>query len=127
MLVAAAIVVAAALFVVLRDGDSSGSGTTTSNRGTVKAIPAIKIEAGKPVGGPKTLTYTKGERVVFTVVPDSTTEEVHVHGYDIAKETDGTKPVKFSFDAELEGSYEIEAHEMSGAAVLIATLEVRSG
>ena len=124
---AAAIVVAAVLFVVLRDGGSSGSATTTNNIETERATQVIKIEAGKPAGGPKTLSYTKGERVVFTVVPDSTVEEVHVHGYDIAKETDGTKPVKFSFDADLEGSYEIEAHEMSGAGVLIATLEVRSG
>ena len=125
MLVAGAIVVAAALFLMLKDGGGTNSGATTSADEGQETAPAIQMRGGEPVGGPRTLRFVKGERVVFTVIPDGSIEEVHVHGYDISMMANGSKPLKFSFDADLEGSYEIEAHAVSGAATPVATLEVR--
>lgn len=127
LLVGVAIAVAVILFFVFRGGSDSGSSSTTTADQAASSAPVIKMKGGKPVGGPKTLRYSKGEQVKFTVIPDGSEEEIHVHGYDIAKEADGTKPLKFSFEANLEGSYEIEAHSMSGSHSLVATLEVRPG
>ncbi len=125
LLVGVAIAVAVILFFVFRGGSDSGSSSTTTADQAASSAPVIKMKGGKPVGGTKTLRYIKGDQVKFTVIPDGSEEEIHVHGYDIAKEADGTKPLKFSFEANLEGSYEIEAHSMSGSHSLVATLEVR--
>jgi hypothetical protein len=129
LLVAGAFAVAIILFFVLRgvSGSDSGSNTTTAAEKADANGLVIKLKGGEPVGGPKTLRYSKGEQVTFIVIPDGSEEEIHVHGYEIAKEADGTKPLKFSFAADLEGSYEIEAHSTSGSAALVATLEVSPG
>ncbi len=129
LLVAGAVAVAIILFFVLRGGSGSDSGsntTTAAEKADANGL-VIKLKGGEPVGGPKTLRYSKGEQVTFTVIPDGSEEEIHVHGYEIDKEADGTKPLKFSFAADLEGSYEIEAHSTSGSAALVATLEVSPG
>ncbi|MFM9042656.1 MAG: hypothetical protein ACKOPI_00620 [bacterium] len=135
LLVGGALTVVVALFFVLEGGSGSESGsvggdavTTTSSgpREEAKAAQSyIQMKGGEPVGGPQTIRVTSGERVEFTVVPDGSVEEIHVHGYDIAKQAEGSRPLKFSFPADLEGSYEIEAHTVSGAHSLVATLEVR--
>lgn len=129
LVVAGVVAVAIVLFFVLRGGSASDSGPNTTTAADETAVNGLVIElkGGRPVGGPKTLRYSKGEQVTFTVIPDGSEEEIHVHGYEIAKEADGTKPLKFSFAADLEGSYEIEAHSMSGSAALVATLEVSPG
>lgn len=131
LLVAGAIAVAVILFFVLRGGggsqSGSGSNSAASEDQAGATAPVIEMKGGNPIGGPKTLRYVKGDQVKFTVIPDGSEEEIHVHGYDIAKEADGTMPLKFSFEANLEGSYEIEAHSMSGSHSLVATLEVRPG
>ena len=125
MLVGGAIVVAAALFMVLRDGENSDTGNAPSASEKPGNTPVIEMEGGQPVGGPRILRFATGDVVAFTVIPDSSIEEVHVHGYDLSKMAKGSRPLRFSFDADLEGSYEIEAHAISGAATPIATLEVR--
>ena len=129
LLLGGALAIAVILFFVLRGGSGSDSGSSTTTAADEAAANglAIELKGGRPVGGPKTLRYSKGDQVTFIVIPDGSEEEIHVHGYDIAKEADGTKPLKFSFAAVLEGSYEIEAHSMSGSAALVATLEVSPG
>lgn len=135
LLVGGALAAFVALFFVLESGSGTesdsvgGDAVTTTSSGPREeadaAQPIIRMKAGEPVGGPKTIRVTSGERVEFTVVPDGSVEEIHVHGYDIAKQAEGSRPLKFSFPADLEGSYEIEAHTVSGAHSLVATLEVR--
>lgn len=128
VLVAAAIGVAVALFFVLRqEGESDVVNTTTTSPKEAKPPVVIEMVGGEPVGGPRTLEYPTGETVRFTVVPDGSIEEIHVHGYDIAEAAEGEKPLKFTFIADLEGSYEIEAHTISGSHSLVATLEVGAG
>ncbi len=124
-----------ALFFVLESGSGTesdsvgGNAVTTTSSGPREegeaAQPIIRMKGGAPSGGPETLRFVVGQRVRFTVVPDGSVEEIHVHGYDLSKQAVGAKPVEFSFLADLEGSYEIEAHTTDGANVLVATLEVR--
>ncbi len=48
-------------------------------------------------------------------------EEVHVHGYDIAKDVAAGGSVTFSFDADIDGKFEIE---LEHAGLQIASLTV---
>jgi hypothetical protein len=62
------------------------------------------------------LRYTEDETVRFRVTSDEP-EEVHVHGYDIAKDIPAGETVTVSFKADLTGIFEIEyehAHEQIG-------------
>lgn len=135
LLVGGALAAVVALFFVLESGSGTESGSvggdavTTTSSGPREeaetAQPIIRMKGGVPTGGPATLRVVAGERVGFTVVPDGSQEEIHVHGYDISRRAVGMKPIEFSFTADLEGSYEIEAHMTDGEHVLVGTLEVR--
>ena len=109
---------AVALLFVFKDdgGDSSDSTATTSDGddpsgATGKAsIPTIVVKDGKPVGGVKELDYTQGDQVRFKVVSD-VSDEVHLHGYDIAKDVSPGNPVTFDFPADIEGVFEAELED----------------
>jgi hypothetical protein len=73
----------------------------------VRADPQVTVRNGTPVGGVKELSFDSGERVRFVVTSD-VADEIHVHGYDIAKEVAAGGSVRFSFPAELEGVFEVE-------------------
>jgi hypothetical protein len=83
-------------------------------------IPRIVVRDGEPVGGVARLEYERGERVRFTVRSD-TAEEVHVHGYDIAKDVPANGSVRFGFAADFEGVFEVE---LEGTHVQIAELRI---
>jgi hypothetical protein len=98
------IVVAVALLIVLSSGGSDENGITDAGK-----VPTIVIdEEGKPVGGVAELVYRKGDRIHFRVeVPFE--EEVHLHGYDVAKEVPkGGGTVTYDLPAEIEGEFEVE-------------------
>jgi FtsP/CotA-like multicopper oxidase with cupredoxin domain len=62
------------------------------------------------------LRYKEGDTVRFRVTSDEP-EEVHIHGYDIAKDIPAGETVTVSFKADLTGIFEIEyehAHEQIG-------------
>jgi hypothetical protein len=130
---AAVIVAAVVLFVVLQndDGDSGDDSTTvTATGGTVATtttnanpVEVLTVNNGNPVGGVKTLTYDKGDQVRFEVRLNAPAEEVHVHGYEIARPAEQS-PVRFSFPAKLDGIFEIELHQLDGAHEQIAELRV---
>jgi len=84
----------------------------------------ILVRDAKPVGGAKTVKAEKGERVRIEVSSADTTDEVHLHGYDIAKDLKAGGRVRFSFTANAEGIFEME---LEGAHVQIAQIEVRPG
>ena len=109
--------VAVALFVVLSgsDDDEGGGGSTTATTTTAEpAFEVIEIASGGPVGGVRQLSYDQGDRIRIRVIPEPGVEEIHFHGYEIEKETDGAKPVVFDFPAEITGGFEIEAHSHDG-------------
>ncbi|HKF82633.1 MAG TPA: hypothetical protein VKB23_06710 [Solirubrobacterales bacterium] len=101
------VVAAVVLFIVLGGGDdSSNDPSTTTGAGKVPTIVVSK--QGEPVGGIANLTYKKGDRIRFEVkVPFE--EEIHLHGYDVAKEVPkGGGTVTYDLPAEIEGVFEVE-------------------
>jgi hypothetical protein len=118
----AVVAVAVVLLIVLKDDSDdkgSGGGTTTTeqaNSGSSaqtgkSAIPNIAVKNGKPVGGIAELTYSEGEQVRFRVDSDIS-EEIHVHGYDIAKDVEAGGSVLFDFPATIEGLFEVELEHL---------------
>ena len=70
-------------------------------------VPVIAIENGKPVGGIRTLTYNRGDRIRFKVDSD-VSDEVHLHGYDVMKDVKAGGSVSFDVPATIEGVFEAE-------------------
>lgn len=98
------VVVAVILLIVLSSGGSDESSTTDAGK-----VPTIVIDKeGHPVGGVQELVYRKGDRIHFKVeVPFE--EEVHLHGYDVAKEVPkGGGTVTYDLPATIEGVFEAE-------------------
>jgi hypothetical protein len=113
------VVVAVVLFVVLKDDNSGKSdnekledegkvGKSTATKDS--PITTIVIKHGKPVGGIAQLTYNEGEQVRFKVDSD-VSDEVHMHGYDIAKDIEAGSSVTFDFPASIEGVFEAELED----------------
>ncbi len=149
-LVLAAVLVAVVAFVVANPGgdddDSdqaaqtttttdtnggSGEDTTPTEEQVIPAVPPepavqrIRIVGGEVVGGPKTITVTKGDRVRIVVTADAH-DDMHLHGYDIEKEVGPGEPARFDFKASLEGQFEMESHvaEDAGREPKVASLVV---
>jgi hypothetical protein len=136
-IVVVAVAVAVVLFVVLSGGDdddgngggetttvSGGATTTTSTGGATEQGPEVlTVRNGEPVGGVKTLTYEKGDRVNFLVRLNQPEEEIHVHGYEISEPAEQS-PVRLSFPARIDGIFEIEVHGADGSDAQIAELRV---
>jgi hypothetical protein len=143
-LVALAVVVVVAAFLIAKPGDDDGKnepssgtagqsaqeGPTATARSAPKPPPdgpdATVIElTGHAADEVSDITVKKGEQVRFVVRSDEP-DEIHVHGYDIEKEVAPGAPARFSFAADIEGVFEIESHEAehAGKDALIARLTV---
>lgn len=98
----AIVVLAVVLLVVLKD---NGGGVKSSNANGKD--PVVVVKNGKPVGGIRTLTYNKGDRIRFKVDSD-VSDEVHLHGYDVMKDVKAGGSVSFDVPATIEGVFEAE-------------------
>ena len=85
------------------------------------AFTTIRVRNGKPVGGVKTITVKDGDRVRIEVSSPDATDEIHLHGYDLKRDLEAGGRVRFSFDADVEGIFEIE---LEGAGRQIGKLVV---
>ena len=65
--------------------------------------------------GVKELTFKEGDTVRFRV-RSAEPEEIHVHGYDIAKDVEPGQTVTFSFKATITGIFEVE-YEHAGKQI----------
>jgi len=107
------VVLAVVLFVVLGGGEDGSSGGSAATQPAAPgagepAVTRIEIDKnGEPVGGIADIAVNEGERVRFEVDSD-VSDEVHVHGYDIAKEVEAGGSVSFDFPATIEGIFEAE-------------------
>ncbi|MDQ3726416.1 MAG: cupredoxin domain-containing protein [Actinomycetota bacterium] len=99
------------------EGAAAGDGEPSAAGGDV---PTIVVRDGEPVGGVQELEFSAGEEIRFRVTSDEA-EEIHVHGYDLAKDVPAGGTVEFAFPAELEGIYEAELEQLG---VQIAELQV---
>ena len=109
----------------------SGDETTPTEEEVIPAVPPdpaptrIRIVGGEVVGGPKTITVEKGDRVRIVVAADAP-DDIHLHGYDIEKEAGPGEPARFDFKASLEGQFEMESHvaEDAGREPTVASVVV---
>ena len=100
---------------------STAASTPTATTPAQPAFKTVRVVNGQPQGGIKTLSFQKGDQVRLRVVSD-VADEIHVHGYDLAKDVEQGGSVRFSFPATIEGRFEIE---LENAGTQIANLEVR--
>ena len=130
-LVAAAVALAVTAFLVLRPSDdtpssssttptsTSPSATTTSTTGstptTLPDATVIHLVGGQPVGGKRKISVKKGDTIRLKVTSDEP-GEIHVHGFDLEQEAGPGKPASFTFQANIEGRFEVESHA-SGAQI----------
>jgi FtsP/CotA-like multicopper oxidase with cupredoxin domain len=84
-------------------------------------VPTIRVRSdGSVAGGVQELDFESGDEIEFRV-ESAVDEEVHVHGYDIARDVSAGGTTTFRFDADLEGVFEVE---IEGAGKQIAELQV---
>jgi hypothetical protein len=131
------VVVAVGLFLVLKDDtadeDAERTGTTvaeTTAQQTDPAdkpekpaepeVPVVAVKSGEPVGGVQELEFKSGERAEFEVESD-VADELHFHGYDLYVDVKPGKASPVSFDADIEGVFELESHS---TGVLLAEISV---
>jgi hypothetical protein len=130
-------VVIAAVAVILLAGGEDETGNRANSAPTPTPTPTATAAEGEetptptPTATPKPppllqagkvrkLTFDEGDTVRFRVRHD-TAEEVHIHGYDIAKDLEPNKTATISFKATITGIFEIE---LEGSATQIAELKV---
>jgi hypothetical protein len=109
--VAGAAIVIAAVVAIGTGGSSNKSSTP---------VVQVVVKGGKPVGGIKTITVTKGDQV-RVVINSDVADEIHVHGYDFMKKVKAGGKVSFSFPAKIDGQFVVE---LEGRGVQIASLVV---
>jgi hypothetical protein len=134
------VVVAVGLFLVLNDdtADDDSERTTTTAAETSddqtdtgdKAekpekpeepeVPVVEVQGGEPVGGVQELEFGSGEKAEFEVEADAA-DELHFHGYDLYIDVKPGKPTPVTFDADIEGVFELESHS---TGVLLAEISV---
>jgi heme/copper-type cytochrome/quinol oxidase subunit 2 len=102
----AALAAAVVLFILLKD--NGGSDSTTSG---TSSPTAIEFKNGAPVGGVHEIVVKKGDPIRLQVTPD-VTAEVHIHGYERAKDVKPGQTAKFDFPATAEGVFEVEVHHL---------------
>ena len=132
ILLGLAAVVLVVAFVVARSGSSEEEGgsksasdttSTTDNqqeaptgdahrprKPAAPAVATIVVKGGKPVGGVKRITFRKNGQIVFVVRSD-VADEVHFHGYDIAKDVKAGGSVRFTTKAKIDGRFEVELED----------------
>lgn len=124
------------LFLVFRSSDdksSTGTTTTTPTSTTsttststspatsTSAAPqrdviAITVKGARPVGGIRHAEVKQGEKVSLVVTSADTTDEVHLHGYDLHADIEGGK-ARIDFTARIPGRFEAEL-EQHGVQIL---------
>jgi heme/copper-type cytochrome/quinol oxidase subunit 2 len=137
--IAVVIAVAAVILFTAGAGDEEDAGTaaaTATPRATAtqEAAPGEE-ETAEPTATPrpkpplvtgegvKELDFKEGDTIRFRV-RSSQAEEVHVHGYNIAKDVEPGQTVTFSFKATITGIFEVE-YEHSGQQIAELKVEPR--
>src|SRR4051812_26448365 len=109
--------VAVVLFLVFRSNGNDSSSTTTAStapatttKTTAAAKPtviAIAVRKARPIGGIKHAQVKQGEQVALVVTSPDTTDEVHLHGYDLHSDIENGN-ARINFKATIAGRFEAE-------------------
>lgn len=107
------------------EGRPAGPTEKASGSGQDPAAPApadapALVASGGQVEGPRQVTVTAGEEVVFTVTSD-TADEVHVHGYDMTVPLSPGEPATVRLRAHIPGVFEVELED---SGLLLTQLRV---
>jgi hypothetical protein len=138
-LVAATVVLIVVAFVVLSPGgdDEGASPATTATTPVARAgqtatsppaadhepaFQTIHVAGGKPAGGITKITLKKGDRARIQISSPDTSDEIHLHGYDLKRDLKAGGSVRFEFAADAEGIFEIEL-ENAGTQIGELTVE----
>lgn len=91
----------------------------------VDAVPDTTIEVevagGKPVDGVQRFQIDARD-IVTIIVSGDTTDELHIHGYDLVVGFAPGQPGTITFEADIPGIFEAETHQRGD---LVMELEVR--
>lgn len=68
---------------------------------------AVTFKGGEVTDAPGTVKVKLGEPVTIRVTAD-VSDEVHVHGYELAKAVKRGEPLSIDFVAEIPGQFEVE-------------------
>jgi plastocyanin len=111
----AALVAVGAYLLLRPDDKSSNKATKTSSAATTPQpapVQKIQVKGGRVVGGLATIKAKQGDTVRFQVSTDKP-HEIHLHGYNVAKNATTTKPASFQLKATETGIFEIEIEDTS--------------
>lgn len=115
------------------DGESASStettstteATTTEKTTTTEAeaptIVRITVVDGAPRGGIVRQTVNKDDQVVLVVTSD-VADEIHLHGYDVARDVEAGGTARLPFKATIPGRFEAEL-ESRGVQIADITVE----
>lgn len=111
-----AVVVLVVIIVRLASGGAEPSTTASATGHSPTTTIRVVVKDGKIEGGLSHEQVQQGSRVVIRVEAD-VTDEVHLHGYDIARDVAPGKPAVVDFVASLPGRFEVEL-ESQGRQIL---------
>lgn len=84
-------------------------------------LTRIRVQSGEAAGGVKTIKVKKGRRARILISSQDTSDDVHLHGYDLTRRLEPGGSARLSFVADAEGIFEIELH---GTGTQIGSLVV---
>ena len=93
--------------------------TTTTDAEKPTEVKVVVVD-GAPQGGIVRATVNKGDQVVLVVTSD-VADEIHLHGYDKAKDIAAGGTIRIPFKATIPGRFEAE---LEGRGVQIAEISV---
>ena len=117
----AAATTAAAPAATTAAATTAAATTAAATTAAEPEVLTIKVVDEEPVGGVAKLKVKKGDQIRFTVESDSK-QEIHLHGYDIAKDAAPGEPAEFDVKATIEGVFEAELED-PGVQILKLTVE----
>ena len=95
--------------------------TTTTTEAEAPTIVRITVVDGASQGGIVRQTVNKDDQVVLLVTSD-VADEIHLHGYDVAREVAAGDTVRLPFKATIPGRFEAEL-ESRGVQIADITVE----
>jgi hypothetical protein len=105
--------------------DTTTTETTTATETTTEAEKPTEVKVvvvnGTPQGGIVRQTVDKNDRVVLVVTSD-VADEIHLHGYDKAKDVAAGGTIRLPFEATIPGRFEAEL-ESRGVQIAEITVE----
>jgi FtsP/CotA-like multicopper oxidase with cupredoxin domain len=85
-------------------------------------VDRIRLRGGGVVGGAAKIRVENGDTVRILVISDAP-DEIHLHGYDLTRAVRPGKRARFAFKADIEGEFELEAHDLGHLKIASVVVE----